>query len=62
MRIDHYKTFSAEKQSAENRTWFADTIHPNGLGHAHMAAEMFRVRHPRSGEQHLQTERVNGLG
>lgn len=46
MLVDHHKTFSAEKQGAEgaeNRTWFADAIHPNGLGHAHMAAEMFRV-------------------
>lgn len=29
--VDHYKTLSAKKQGAENRTWFADTIHPNGL-------------------------------
>jgi len=43
MLVDHYKTFSAAQQGAENRTWFADAIHPNGLGHAHMAAEMFRV-------------------
>lgn len=43
MLVDHYKTFSEQKQGAENRTWFSDAIHPNGLGHAHMAAEMFRV-------------------
>jgi len=43
MLVDHHKTFSAEKQGTENRTWFSDAIHPNGLGHAHMAAEMFRV-------------------
>jgi len=43
MLVDHYKKFSEHKQGAENRTWFADAIHPNGLGHAHMAAEIFRV-------------------
>ncbi len=43
MLVDNYKTFSAEKQGDENRTWFSDAIHPNGLGHAHMAAELFRV-------------------
>jgi lysophospholipase L1-like esterase len=43
MLVDHYKMFSEAKQGTEHRTWFADAIHPNGLGHAHMAAEMFRV-------------------
>ena len=43
MLVDHYKNFSEQKQGAENRSWFSDAIHPNGLGHAHMAAEMFRV-------------------
>ena len=43
MLVDHYKMFTEQKQGVENRTWFADAIHPNGLGHAHMAAEMFRV-------------------
>ena len=43
MLVDHYKMFTEQKQGAENRTWFSDAIHPNGLGHAHMAAEMFRV-------------------
>jgi acyl-CoA thioesterase I len=43
MLVDHHKKFTDETQGAEKRTWFADAIHPNGLGHAHMAAEMFRV-------------------
>ena len=40
--VDHYRNFSEHQQGAEKRDWFADAIHPNSLGHAHMAAEMFR--------------------
>lgn len=43
MLVDHHKKFTDAQQGADKRTWFADAIHPNGLGHAHMAAEMFRV-------------------
>lgn len=43
MLVDHYQNFSEEKQGTERRTWLSDAIHPNGLGHAHMAVEMFRV-------------------
>jgi len=43
MLVDHFQMFSEANQGTENRTWFSDAVHPNGLGHAHMAAEMFRV-------------------
>lgn len=43
MLVDHYKHFSDHQQGKEKKTWLADAIHPNALGHAHMAAEMFRA-------------------
>ncbi len=43
MLVDHYKYFSDHQQGAEKKTWLSDAIHPNALGHAHMAAEMFRA-------------------
>lgn len=43
MLVDQYQYFLDHQQGTTFKTWFNDPIHPNGLGHAHMAAEMFRA-------------------
>lgn len=43
MLVDHYKNFSEHDQGTKSKTWLSDAIHPNALGHAQMAAEMFRT-------------------